>query len=107
MNEMQTILLSVLSSGTVVFLFRSWISERLKQSIQHEYDQKLRTIAHEYDQKLETHKAQLKCQTDIEIEKLKAQLKGQTDSEIEKQKSQLAIAAAKHSRTFERTSEVI
>jgi hypothetical protein len=45
-------ILSILSGGTtgalLVWLLRGWISERLKQSIQHEYSQKL-----------ETHKAEL------------------------------------------------
>ena len=72
-------------SGVVVFLARNWISERLKASIQHEYDQKL-----------ETHKAQLKSQTEAEIVRLKAQLE---------------IAAAErnvqYSRVFEKTAEVI
>jgi len=72
-------------SGVLVFLARNWISERLKASIQHEYDQKL-----------ETHKAQLKSQTEAEIIRLKAQLE---------------IAAAErnvqYSRIFEKTAEVI
>jgi hypothetical protein len=45
-------ILSILSGGTtgalLVWLLRGWISERIKQSIQHEYSQKL-----------ETHKAEL------------------------------------------------
>jgi len=45
-------ILTVLSSGATgalfVWLLRGWISERLKQSIQHQYSQKL-----------ETHKAEL------------------------------------------------
>jgi hypothetical protein len=54
---------SVALSGTLVFLFRNWISERIKGAIQHEYNEKL-----------ETHKAQLQSRNDIEIEKLKADL---------------------------------
>jgi len=46
------VILSIFSSGAtgalLVWLLRGWISERLKQSIQHEYSQKL-----------ETHKAEL------------------------------------------------
>ena len=53
---------SVLAGG-LIWLSKSWISERLKNSIKSEYDQKL-----------ETHKAQLKAQTDIEVEKLKSNL---------------------------------
>jgi hypothetical protein len=49
--------------GLIIFLTKSWISERLKNSIKNEYDEKL-----------ETHKAQLKAQADIESERLRAQL---------------------------------
>ena len=72
-------------TGALAFLGRNWISERLKASIQHEYDQKL-----------ETHKAQLKSQTEAEIIRLKAQLE---------------IAAAERSfrfsHVFERTADTI
>jgi LPS O-antigen subunit length determinant protein (WzzB/FepE family) len=54
---------SVLLTSLLIYLSKTWISERLKNSIKNEYDQKL-----------ETHKAQLKAQTDIEIEKLKSSL---------------------------------
>jgi Mor family transcriptional regulator len=50
-------------SGLLIWLTKSWISERLKNAIKNEYDQKL-----------ETHKAQLKAQSDVEIEKLRSQL---------------------------------
>jgi hypothetical protein len=67
MPDSLTILLSLLSSsalsGALLFLFRNWISERLKASIQHEYDQKL-----------ESHKAKLEAESAIAIEHLKAQL---------------------------------
>jgi hypothetical protein len=89
MKDLITILssgaVSLLLSGALVFIFKNWISERIKTSIQHEYDQKL-----------ETHKAQLKAQSDIEIEKLK---------------SQLQVAGAERnvrfSHVFERTAETI
>lgn len=58
-----TILTSTGMSAFVVWLAKSWISERLKNSIKHEYDEKL-----------ETHKIELRSQSDIEIEKLKSQL---------------------------------
>lgn len=47
----------------LIWISRSWISERLKGS-----------IANEYSQKLETHKAELLAQNSVEIEKLKATL---------------------------------
>ena len=56
----QSIVLPVLTSGFVIWLFREWISTRLKASIQHEYDQKL-----------ETHKASLKSQNEASFLELK------------------------------------
>jgi hypothetical protein len=50
-------------SSFIIWITKFWISERLKQSIKHEYDQQL-----------EIHKAQLKAESDVEIERLKCQL---------------------------------
>lgn len=55
--------MSTLLIAALVFLFKSWISERLKNAIKHEYDQKL-----------EAHKATLQRDTEIAIEKLKSRL---------------------------------
>jgi phosphate/sulfate permease len=55
--------ISAAMAGFVVWLTKSWISERLKSSIKHEYDEKI-----------ETHKAQLKAQSDLEAERLRSQL---------------------------------
>lgn len=89
MNELVTILSSItfsgLLTGALVFLTRSWIAERLKNAIRHEYDQKL-----------ETHKAQLKADSDVAIEHLR---------------SQLQIAASEQnvrfSQIFERTADTV
>ena len=54
---------SALVSGIVVWLSKTWISERLKNAIKNEYDQKL-----------ETHKAALKATNDVELEKLRSEL---------------------------------
>jgi len=61
-------LISILASAGVsaaftvalVWLSKTWISERLKGAIQHEYDQKLEAL-----------KAQLKAQNDVAVEQLK------------------------------------
>lgn len=76
---------SALLAAVLVWFARSWITERLKNAIKSEYDQKL-----------ETHKAQLKAQSDVEIERLRAQL---------------SISATEHevrfSRLHEKRAEVI
>jgi hypothetical protein len=54
---------SSLLVGVGVWLTRSWLSERMKNSIRFEYDQKL-----------ETHKAQLKAQSDVALERVRADL---------------------------------
>ena len=54
---------SAMFSAAIIWLFKSWISERLKNA-----------IAHEYAQKLETHKAQLQAASGIELEQLKSKL---------------------------------
>ena len=54
---------SALLTAALVWLAKSVISERLKNAIKSEYDQKL-----------ETHKAELKSTSDVAIEKLKSQL---------------------------------
>jgi hypothetical protein len=76
---------SLAGAGLTVLALRTWISERIKGSIKAEYDEKL-----------ETHKAQLKAQSDVEIEQLK---------------SRLSVAAAQQqvrfSRLHEKRAEVI
>ncbi len=51
-------------AGLLLWLTKSWITERLKNSIKHEYDQKL-----------ETHKAELKAQHDTILEQLRSDLR--------------------------------
>jgi hypothetical protein len=54
---METIFSSIVSGGVggviLAWLFRNWITERLKQSIRHEYAQKLETHKAELDTKLQ------------------------------------------------------
>lgn len=67
MPDAVTILTSMTASGALagllLWLTQSWISERLKNSIKHEYDQRLATF-----------QAQLKAQHDTELERLRADL---------------------------------
>lgn len=55
-------LISGAVSALVIYVARTWISERLKQA-----------IGHEYAQKLEVHRASLKSEYDIQIERLRAE----------------------------------
>jgi hypothetical protein len=59
---------SLVTSGaltaTLLWLTKTWIGERVKNDIKHQYDQKL-----------ETHKAELKAEQDVAIEQLKADLR--------------------------------
>ncbi len=66
--------MSAALTASLVFLAKSWISERLKNAIKHEYDQKL--------------------------ESLKAVLKSEHDIELERFRSQLSISATEHQVRF-------
>lgn len=83
MNEFLTSLITSVTAsaaltGVLVWLSKTWLSERLKHAIKHEYDAQLEvnkaTLKAQFDEKIETHKAQLKAQTDVENERLKSQL---------------------------------
>ena len=68
MHEFWTTILTAVgfsSAATLVigWLLRTWISERLKNAIKHEYDQKLAA-----------YQAELKAESDVEIENLKTRL---------------------------------
>lgn len=52
-----------LLSAAVAWLFRAWISERLKGAIQYEYNQKL-----------ESYKSEIQAQSAIEMERIRSQL---------------------------------
>ena len=77
MDVWLSVISSALVCGGLQYLAQTWLSERLKSSIQHEYAQKL-----------ETYKATVKAENDVEIERMK---------------SQLAITAAEHNLKFSRT----
>lgn len=99
---MTDFLVTIISSAAVsaalgallIWLTKSWIGERLRNSIRAEYDTKL-----------ESHRAQIKAEYDKQIETHKAQLKSQSDVELEKLKASLSIAAAERSTTFQRLHE--
>lgn len=70
---------AAITASGIIFITKTWMSERIKNSIKSEYDQKL-----------ETHKAELKAKSDVEIERLR---------------SQLNITAAEHQVKFTRLHE--
>jgi len=83
------ILASAVVSGiltaSLIWLSKTWISERIRNSIKSEYDQKL-----------EAYKIQLKAQADVELEKLRAQL---STTAVEHE--------VKFSRLHERRAEIV
>lgn len=104
-QEFTTTIISAIMSSTLVvgiltWIFREWISTRLKAGIEHEYNQQL-----------EIHKAKLKFESDTSMETHKAQLKSESDISIERLKSQLHIAASErniqYSTVFEKQVDVI
>jgi hypothetical protein len=54
MEQLLSIISGGLSGATLVWLSKKWISERLKQSIQYEYSEKLESYKTEINSKLET-----------------------------------------------------
>lgn len=76
-------------AGLLLWLTKTWITERLKNAIKAEYDTKL-----------ESHKAQLKAEYDKQVETHKAQLKAKSDLELEQLRSTLSIAASQRNTTF-------
>jgi hypothetical protein len=57
-----TVVTSGAVSSLIIYLAKSWITERLKHA-----------IAHEYAQKLEAHRAALKSDYDVQLERLRAE----------------------------------
>ncbi|WP_437990515.1 hypothetical protein [Sorangium sp. So ce145] len=88
-----TIVASGITSGLVAAAFtwlaKTWLSERLKQSIQHEYA----TL-------LEAHKTTLKAEADMKLAELQAGLTAANTSAIERLKADLQVAAAERQLRF-------
>jgi hypothetical protein len=74
---------SMVLSGALVWLLRTWIGERLRGAIHAEYAEKPETL-----------KVQLQADAALKLETYRATLKGQGDAELEKLCVSLAIAAA-------------
>jgi hypothetical protein len=83
-----TIFASAGTSGALVWLSKSWISQRIKSS-----------ITHEYSRKLEEHKIALKADYEPSLLEIKAE----QDKHLEHLKAELLIQSAKSSVRFEKT----
>lgn len=91
---LETATVATVLTGLALFLFKTVATERLRNAIKAEYDDKLETL-----------KATLHAANAKELEVLKAQLKGHADVELEQLKSQLQIQAAQQNLTFTRLHE--
>src|SRR5690348_3644394 len=104
MGYIVTALTSIFTSGLLtaglIFLAKTWIGERIKSSIKHEYDLEL-----------EKHKVSLQSESTKEVERLKAQMQQETNKEVERLKAQLQIAATERSirlsGTFDKMAETV
>lgn len=92
MDPLKSLALTIISSAGVstvllaalAWLFRKWISERLKASIRHEYDDRLEKL-----------KAELKAQGDAQLTSMK--------SDLDRQAEKLRIASASFSEVQKAT----
>jgi hypothetical protein len=104
MRVFETIITSAITSGiltsVLVWLTKTWISERLKQSIQHEYG----VI-------LEAHKSTLKANADLALAQTQARLASENAISLERHKAELQLATAERQvrlkHLFDRESETI
>jgi hypothetical protein len=104
MNIIETIATSLLSSSVltvaVLWMARFWLTERLKQSIQHEYATRL-----------ESHKATLKAEMELKLAEHQAKLGSDSAQSLERMRADLQIAAAQrqllHRHLHEREAEAI
>jgi hypothetical protein len=103
-NYIWTILASTVASATVttgiLLLAKTWMSERIKQSIQYEYATRL-----------ELHKATFKAEFDVKVAEYQAAMGLENSQILERLKADLAIAAAQrqmvHKGIYEREAEAI
>ena len=82
---------SALLSAALVWLARTWISERLRASIQHEYDQKLASINAALKVQGDAAAARLKGEIEREADKLR--LASQSFGEVQKAAIAMRLAA--------------
>jgi hypothetical protein len=95
MNELLTFLSSVAASATLsgllLWLFKNWVSERLKNAIKYEYDQKL-----------ESYKTELQAKADWDLEEIRAELARARESDLERLRTELNRSSEDRARKLER-----
>jgi len=103
MEGLNVVVVLVLSSITgaigaaiVVWLFKSWVSERIKGSIQYEYGKEL-----------EAFKATLRSEYDTRLAELRARLQGEHDVQIERLRADLSIASSAREIRYRRLHDEI
>src|SRR4051812_24339291 len=58
-----TVLVSAGVSSAIIWMFKNWIFQRLKNAIEYEYAEKLKGLEHGYNQQLEKLRAQLQSES--------------------------------------------
>src|SRR5258706_8302785 len=90
-ETLQIILSSAIAGGALgsffVWLIKSWIFERLTNSIKHEYNQRL-----------ESYKIELKSEADMMLEKMRAQLTREREGDLERLRAELSRVTEDRSR---------
>ncbi|QJQ02410.1 hypothetical protein C798_19850 [Herbaspirillum rubrisubalbicans Os34] len=99
------IILSIICSGMVVYVLRTWISEKLKSAIKASYDEKLEQLKNNLKIASDKEIEQLKSNFALALETHKISIKATADIQIEQTKSSLQIAAAEHSYKFTKLHE--
>lgn len=90
MDDISAFVWTVLGSAGVTsallialsFLFRTWISERLKSSIKHDYDKRLAELSAELEVRSQSHLGKLRAEVDRQAEKLR--ISAASFSEVQK-----------------------
>jgi hypothetical protein len=94
-GTLQTILSSAVVSAALTsglwWMFKSWLSEHLKNAIKYEYERKL-----------ESHKIELKSQSDVELERIRAELARDRERELERLRMELNRSSEDRTRKLER-----
>ncbi len=92
---LEPLITAAVVSTAIVFLLRTWITERLRQSIKAEYDAKLADITNRNNAELERLKAELSRESARDIERIK----GETARELESFKQRVTLLASRQAES--------